>query len=465
MSIQQYDLIVVGGGPGGYVAAIRAAQLGFKTALVEKQHLGGVCLNWGCIPTKALLRGADIAHTLKEAKQFGFTIDSLSFDINQLVSHSRSVASTLSQGVAYLMKKNNVTVIEGTAKVVDKCRLDVSCGNTVTQYRSNHIILATGARARNLPNIAIDGDLVWGAREAMTPTALPKSLLVIGAGAIGVEFASLYNDLGTEVTLVEAENRITPAEDAEISVIAQKSFQKRGIKILTNSLVNAIEGAGEQSLAYIQSNSEEQQHKFDQVILAVGIQGNVEGLGLESLGVETDNSFIITDPFGHTNVAGLYAIGDVAGAPWLAHKASHEAVVCVEKIAGLETTKPLNKDRVPGCTYCRPQIASVGLTESQANAAGHNIRVGRSNLSANGKALAINEGQGLVKTIFDSDTGELLGAHMIGPEVTEQIQGFGIAQQLEATEHELSHTIYAHPTVSESMHESVLDSLGVAIHQ
>lgn len=465
MSIQQYDLMVVGGGPGGYVAAIRAAQLGFKTALVEKQHLGGVCLNWGCIPTKALLRGADIAHTLKEADHFGFSFDNLSFDINKLVKHSRSVASKLSGGVAYLMQKNNITVIDGTATVADKCLLDVSHNGTVTQYRSNHIILATGARARNLPNIKIDGDLVWGTREAMTPTALPGSLLIIGGGAIGVEFASLYNDLGTDVTLVEAAERITPAEDAEISALAEKSFKQRGIKILTNTLVDSIEGAGKQALALIKGADGDQQLTFDQVILAVGIQGNIEGLGLESLAVKTENSFLTADPFGRTNLVGLYAIGDVAGAPWLAHKASHEAIVCVENIAGIEAVQPLNKNRVPGCTYCRPQIASVGLTEAQAKAAGHSIRVGRSSLSANGKALAIHEAEGMVKTIFDADSGELLGAHMIGPEVTEQIQGFGIAQQLAATEHDLAHTIYAHPTVSESMHESVLDSLGVAIHQ
>jgi|TARA_B110000967_G_scaffold209940_1_gene268777 dihydrolipoamide dehydrogenase len=463
--MEQYDLMVVGGGPGGYVAAIRAAQLGFKTALVEKQHLGGVCLNWGCIPTKALLRGAEIAHTLKEAENFGFTIDNLSFDINKLVQHSRSVADKLSRGVAYLMQKNNITVIDGTASVVDKCRLDVSYEGGVSQYRSNHIILATGARARNLPNIEIDGDLIWGAREAMTPSSLPGSLLVIGGGAIGVEFASLYNDLGTDVTLVEAAERIIPAEDSEISSIAEKAFQQRGIKVMTSTLVESVEGAGAQARVLIKGPNGEHQIKFDQVILAVGIRGNIEDLGLDNLGLKTENSFLVVDQFGKTNLAGLYAIGDVAGAPWLAHKASHEAIICVEKIAGLADVKPLNKHRVPGCTYCRPQIASVGLTEAQAKDEGRSIRVGRSNLGANGKALAINEGQGLVKTIFDADSGELLGAHMIGPEVTEQIQGFGIAQQLEATEHELAQTIYAHPTVSESMHESVLDSLGLAIHQ
>ena len=367
--------MVVGGGPGGYVAAIRAAQLGFKTALVEKQHLGGVCLNWGCIPTKALLRGADIAHTLKEAERFGFTFDNLSFDIKKLVQHSRSVAGKLTQGVAYLMQKNGVTVIDGTASLADKCLLDVDHNGTITQYRATHIILATGARARNLPSIEIDGDSVWGAREAMTPTALPRTLLVIGAGAIGVEFASLYNDLGTDVTLVEAENRITPAEDSDISALAEKAFKQRGIKVLTNSIVQSLDNSGANTVALI-SGSEGQQHlEFDQVILAVGITGNIENMGLERLNVASQRGFLQTDGFGKTNLAGLYAIGDVAGPPWLAHKASHEAVICVEKIAGVEGVKPQNKDQIPGCTYCRPQIASVGLTEAQAKAAGHSIKI------------------------------------------------------------------------------------------
>ena len=465
MTTQQFDLMVVGGGPGGYVAAIRAAQLGFKTALVEKEHLGGVCLNWGCIPTKSLLRGADIAHTLKEAEHFGFTFDNLSFDIKKLVQHSRSVASKLTHGVAHLMQKNGITVIDGSASLADKCLLNVEHEGKVTQYKATHIILATGARARNLPSIAIDGDRVWGAREAMTPTALPRKLLVIGGGAIGVEFASLYNDLGTDVTLVEAEQRITPAEDADISALAEKAFVQRGIKVLTNSIVQSLDTSGADTSALISGPKGDQHLEFDQVILAVGITGNIENLGLESLKVETEKGFLQADGFGKTNLAGLYAIGDVAGPPWLAHKASHEAVICVEKIAGVDGVKPLNKDQVPGCTYCRPQIASVGLTEAQAKAAGHSIRVGRFNLNANGKALAINEAEGLVKTVFDENSGELLGAHMIGPEVTEQIQGFGIAQQLEATEHELAQSIFAHPTVSESMHESVLDSLGIALHK
>ncbi|MFA7555749.1 MAG: dihydrolipoyl dehydrogenase [Spongiibacteraceae bacterium] len=465
MTKQQYDLIVVGGGPGGYVAAIRAAQLGFKTALIEKQELGGVCLNWGCIPTKALLRGADVAHTLKEAEHFGFNLGEVTFDIKKLVQHSRSTASKLSQGIGYLMKKNGITVIKGTASLLDKDLLAVTTDNNTINCSAKHIILATGATARNLPSIKIDGDRIWGAREAMTPTQLPEKLLVIGAGAIGVEFASLYNDLGSEVTLVEALERITPAEDEEISALAKKAFTKRGIKILTNTTLTKLTTSSNCATAILNSNGEEQSITVDRVILAVGISGNIQQLGLETLGVKTDRGFICTDEFNKTNVVGLYAIGDVAGPPWLAHKASHEAVICVEKIAGVDGVKALNKTRIPGCTYCRPQIASIGLTEAQAVAKGYELRVGRFNLSANGKALAMHDAEGLVKTIFDKNSGELLGAHMIGPEVTEQIQGFGIAQQLEATEHELLHTVFAHPTISEAMHESILDGLGIAIHQ
>jgi dihydrolipoamide dehydrogenase len=460
--MRQYDLIVVGGGPGGYVAAIRAAQLGFKTALVEKAELGGVCLNWGCIPTKALLRGADLANNLKEAEHFGFTLGSVSFDIKKLVQHSRSVAGKLSQGIAYLMKKNAITVINGEARLVEKGVIEV--GGT-DRYAANHIILATGARARNLPSIKVDGDRIWGAREAMTPTELPKKLLVIGAGAIGVEFASLYNDLGSEVTLVEAVERITPAEDADISALAQQAFKKRGINVLTSTTVESVKTSAEGITATLAGNGEGQTLSVDRIILAVGISGNIEQLGLEALGVNTDRGFILTDDFSKTNLVGLYAIGDVAGPPWLAHKASHEAVICIEKIAGVDGVEALNKQRVPGCTYCRPQIASIGLTEAQARAEGRDIRVGRFNLGANGKALAMNEAEGLVKTIVDQHSGEILGAHMIGPEVTEQIQGFGIAQQLEATEQELIHTVFAHPTISEAMHESILDGLGIAIHQ
>ena len=462
----QFDLMVVGGGPGGYVAAIRAAQLGFKTALVERDALGGVCLNWGCIPTKALLHGAEVAHTLQSAAKLGFTFDNLQFDIAKLVGHSRSVANRLSQGIAYLMKKNAITVIEGEARVSDKCQLTVTADDgDEQQYRADHIVLATGARARNLPGIEIDGKSVWGAREAMTPEALPETLLVIGAGAIGVEFASFYSDLGTDVTLVEAVDRILPVEDREISALARKALEGRGIRIRTGTTVAALDTSGSGITATLDSGGTTENIRADKAILAVGITGNIDNLGLESLGVKTERGFITTDPYCKTNLVGLYAIGDVAGPPWLAHKASHEAVLCIEKIAGLHNVHPIKPERVPGCTYCRPQVASVGLTEDAARAAGHNLRVGRFNLAANGKALAMGDGDGLVKTVFDADSGELLGAHMIGPEVTEQIQGFGIAQALEATELELSHSIFAHPTLSESMHESVLDSLGRAIHQ
>lgn len=463
---QHFDLMVVGGGPGGYVAAIRAAQLGFKTALVEREHLGGICLNWGCIPTKALLRGAEVAHTLHNAEAFGFSVDNVGFDIRKLVAHSRSVAGRLTQGIGYLMKKNGITVIDGEAKVSDKCLLTVTRDGKDETYKADHILLATGARPRNLPGIAIDGDRIWGAREAMTPEALPERLLVIGAGAIGVEFASLYDDLGSDVTLVEAVDRILPAEDEEVSALADKLFRKRGMAIHTATTVSAVENTANGVRATLKgSDGNEEAIEVDRVILAVGITGNIENLGLEALGVTTDRGFITTDDYCRTNLVGLYAIGDVAGAPWLAHKASHEGVLCVEKIAGVEGVKPLDPNRVPGCTYCRPQVASIGLTETQARATGRAIKVGRIDLASNGKALALKDSDGFVKTLFDSASGELLGAHMIGPEVTEQIQGFGIAQALEATEHELMHTIFAHPTLSESMHEAVLDSVGIAIHQ
>ena len=463
---RQFDLIVVGGGPGGYVAAIRAAQLGFKTALVEREHLGGVCLNWGCIPTKALLRGAEVAHTLHNAEAFGFSVDNIRFDIGKLVAHSRSVAGRLTQGIGYLMKKNAITVIDGEARVSDKCRLTVRKDGVDTEYRADHILLATGARARDLPGIAVDGDRVWGAREAMTPEALPGRLLVIGAGAIGVEFASLYRDLGSEVTLVEAVDRILPAEDSEISALADKAFRARGIAIHTGTTVSAVEPSGAGARALLRGgDGREQAVEVDKVILAVGITGNIDNLGLEGLGVATERGFIVTDERCRTNVVGLYAIGDVAGPPWLAHKASHEGVYCVERIAGVAGAHPLDKTRIPGCTYCRPQVASIGLTEEQARKTGRAIRVGRFNLAANGKALAIADSQGLVKTVFDDATGELLGAHMIGPEVTEQIQGFAIARGLEATEAELAGTVFPHPTLSEAMHESILAALDRAIHQ
>jgi len=463
---ESFELVVVGSGPGGYVAAIRAAQLGFKTALVERDQLGGVCLNWGCIPTKALLRGAELAHSLRSAELFGIRAEGVSVDIAQLVAHSRGVAGKLSRGIAYLMQKNGITVIEGEARVSGKCELTVTRDGVSRSIGASHIVLATGAHARQLPGIEIDGDRIWGAREAMTPKALPERLLIIGAGAIGVEFASLYNDLGSEVILVEALDRILPVEDEEISAFAHQSFTARGITIHTSSTVTSAETGGDGVVVQIRDAAGALQSvTVDRIIQAVGISGNIRGLGLEELGVETDRGFIVTDSFCRTNLVGLYAIGDVAGPPWLAHKASHEAVLCVEKIAGVEGVHPLDASNIPGCTYCRPQIASVGLSEAKARARGRPIRVGRFNLAANGKALAIGESAGFVKTVFDEATGELLGAHMIGPDVTEQIQGFTLARSMEATEAELLHTVFPHPTLSEAMHEAVLDAYDRALHQ
>ena len=460
-----FDVIVVGGGPGGYVAAIRAAQLGLSTALVEKQHLGGICLNWGCIPTKALLKGAEVAHTLAHAADFGFTIGEVNFDLKRLVKHSRDVSARLSGGIGYLMNKNGITVVDGCARLAGKSRLSVATGGKTVEYRANHIVLATGARPKPLPGIEPDGDRVWTYFEAMVPESLPESLLVIGSGAIGVEFSSLYNDLGVDVTLVEVLDQVMPVEDAEVSAFARQQFERRGVKVKTSTRVTAIEKhADSVTCELVGADGSTESVTVERVILSAGIQGNVENLGLEELGVETDRGFIVTDPWCRTNVAGVYAIGDVSGPPCLAHKASHEGVTCIEKLAGVEGVHPLDKSRVPGCTYCRPQVASVGMTEAQARAVGKSVNVGRFNLQANGKALAIGEATGFVKTIFDAQSGELLGAHMIGPEVTEQIQGFGLAQSLEATEADLAHAVFPHPTVSEAMHEAVLDALGRAVH-
>lgn len=461
-----FDLMVVGGGPGGYVAAIRAAQLGLKTALVEKQHLGGICLNWGCIPTKALLKGAEVAHTLAQAADFGFSIGEVSFDIKRLVKHSRGVSERLSGGIGYLMKKNGVTVIDGTARLVDKGQLTVEKNGKESSYTADHIILATGARPRPLPAVEPDGKLIWTYFEAMVPEALPKSLLIIGSGAIGVEFASLYNDLGVDVTLVEVLDSIMPAEDAEVSSFVQQQFEKRGITVKTGTKIERVEkGDDFVSCTLTDKSGNSEIIAIDRVILAAGIQGNVENIGLETVGVETDRGFIKVDTYSRTNVVGVYAIGDVSGPPCLAHKASHEGIICVEKLAGVADVHSLDKGRVPGCTYSRPQVASIGMTEAQAQSSGRTFKVGRFDMQGNGKALAIGESEGFVKTIFDANTGELLGAHMVGPEATEQIQGFGVAQVLEATEAELTHTVFAHPTLSEAMHEAVLDACGRAIHQ
>ena len=459
-----FDLIVVGGGPGGYVAAIRAAQLKMKVALVEREHLGGICLNWGCIPTKALLRAAELRHSIDEMKEFGITISGeVSIDLPAVVKRSRNVAGRLSAGVAHLLKKNKVTVFDDLAtlgKFVSGRREVKLAGGAALSAK--HVILATGARARSLPGIEADGKSILTYREAMVPESMPKSLVIIGSGAIGSEFASFYLDMGVEVTLVEAMDRILPVEDAEISDFVQKAFTKRGMKIITGARLAGLDKASGGVTARFDGDLAPV--TADRAILAVGITGNTEKLGLEGTAIKVDRGHIVTDQWGATGEPGVYAIGDVTGPPWLAHKASHEGIICVEKIAGEKDVHAIGEGAVPGCTYCRPQVASVGMTEAAATEAGHDIRVGRFPMLANGKAIALGDDQGLIKTIFDKKTGELLGAHMVGPEVTELIQGYAVARTLEATEAELMQTIFPHPTLSEAMHESVLDAYGRAIH-
>ncbi|QLF93226.1 dihydrolipoyl dehydrogenase [Pseudomonas sp. ABC1] len=463
---EQYDVLVIGGGPGGYVAAIRAGQLGLRTALVEKQHLGGICLNWGCIPTKALLHGAEVAHSIAHAGELGFSVGEVNFDLHKLVQFSRSVSQRLTSGVEYLLKKNGVTVIDGTARLSGKGQvvvLDAEGGER--DYRADHVILATGARPRPLPGIEPDGERIWTYFEALLPKRLPKSLLIIGSGAIGVEFASLYNDLGSEVTLVELAGQILPVEDAEVSAVVRKSFERRGVRVHTQTQVTAVQVTADGVRCTLRSASGEQVLEVEHVLSAAGVEPNVEGLGLEALGVELERGFIKIDQACRTNVFGLYAIGDVAGPPCLAHKASHEGVICVESLAGVEGVHGLDRSHVPGCTYARPQVASLGLTEAAARASGRPLKIGKFAYQGNGKALASDEPEGFVKTIFDAETGELLGAHMVGAQVTEQIQGFGIAHALEATDESLLSVIFAHPTLSEAMHESVLAANGRALHQ
>ena len=464
MAEQSFDLIVVGGGPGGYVAAIRAAQLGMKTACVERQHLGGICLNWGCIPTKALLRASEINHLLHHLGDYGFTADNIRFDLAAVVKRSRAVAKQLSSGVAHLLKKNKVTVLDGhgylsgtNTLVVDKD------GARVATLHAPHIILATGARARQLPGLEADGKLIWTYKQAMVPTAMPNSVLVVGSGAIGIEFASFYRSMGAEVTVVEVLDRVLPVEDEEISAFARKAFEKQGMKIITSATVKAAVKNQDSVTVTVEAGGRASEITVDRVISAVGIVGNTEDLGLEGTGVKVDRTHVVIDEFCRTGEPGVYAIGDLAGPPWLAHKASHEGVVCVEAIAGLQP-HPLDWTNIPGCTYCRPQVASVGLTEARAKAAGHAVKIGRFPFIGNGKAIAMGEPEGMVKTVFDAATGELLGAHMIGAEVTELIQGYAIARTLESTEAELMHTVFPHPTVSETMHEAVLDAYGRAIH-
>ena len=464
MADEVFDVVVVGGGPGGYVSAIRAAQLGLRAAVVERAQLGGICLNWGCIPTKALLRSSEVNHLLQHLGDYGFSADNVRFDLAKIVQRSRNVAKQLSQGVAHLLRKNKVTVIDGSARLAGKGALTITKeGKPATTVNAKHIILATGARARQLPGIETDGKLIWSYREAMVPDVMPKSLLVIGSGAIGMEFASFYRDLGAEVTVVEMLARVLPVEDEEISALARKAFEKQGMKILTGAAVKGIKKSTNTVTVTVEAAGKTQEIVVERVISAVGIVGNVEDLGLEGTAVKIDRTHIVVDGFGRTGEPGVYAIGDVAGPPWLAHKASHEGVVCVEKIAGLDA-HPLPTGNIPGCTYCRPQIASVGMTEAAAKAAGRDIRVGKFPFIGNGKAIAMGEPEGLIKTVFDAKTGELLGAHMIGAEVTEMIQGFVIARTLESTEAELMHTVFPHPTISEAMHESVLDAYKRAIH-
>lgn len=465
MADTTFDIIFLGAGPGGYVTAIRAAQLGMKTAVVEGEHLGGICLNWGCIPTKALLRTAEIFHTMHRAAEFGLSVKEISFDVKKVVERSRAVAKQLSTGVGYLLKKNKVTVFDGYGRLdgAGKVRVEKD-GKGIADLAAKHIVLATGARARTLPGLEPDGKMVWTYKEAMVPEVMPKSILVVGSGAIGIEFASFFRDFGAEVTVVEVLPRVLPVEDEEISDFAGKAFEKQGMKILTSATVTGLKKAKGGVTATVEVGGKSTQVRAERVILAVGIVGNVENLGLEGTKVKVDKAHIVIDEWGRTGEPGVYAIGDVTGPPWLAHKASHEGVICVEKIAGVPGLHPLDKSRIPGCTYCRPQVASIGLTEKQAVAQGHEVKVGRFPFMGNGKAVALGEPEGLVKTVFDAATGELLGAHMVGAEVTELIQGFAVAKTLETTEAELMHAIFPHPTLSEMMHESVLDAYGRAIH-
>jgi dihydrolipoyl dehydrogenase len=466
MARHEFDVVVVGGGPGGYVAAIRSAQLGMKTALVEREHLGGICLNWGCIPTKALLRTAEIYALMDHLSDFGLKAKDVGYGFPKVIKRSRQVAGQLNRGVQHLLKKNKVQVFDGHGRLDGKKTVAVTKDGKDTEgVRAEHIILATGARARTLPGLEPDGKHIWTYKEAMVPEEMPKSVLVIGSGAIGIEFASFYDHLGADVTVVEVLERVLPVEDEEISAFARKQFEKRGFKIHTRAKVSGLEVANGAVKATIEpAGGKPETITVERVVLAVGIVGNVEDVGLENTGVKVEGSHIVTDEWLRTGEPGVYAIGDVAGPPWLAHKASHEGVVCVERIKGLNTVHPLDVTKIPGCTYCTPQVASVGLTEKAAKDQGYEVKVGRFPYIGNGKAIALGETEGMVKTVFDARTGELLGAHMIGAEVTELIHGYVLARQVEATELDLMHTIYPHPTLSETMHEAVLDAYGQAIH-
>jgi dihydrolipoamide dehydrogenase len=465
MSDTSFDIIVIGGGPGGYVAAIRAAQLGLKTAVVEREHLGGICLNWGCIPTKALLRSAEVFRNMKHAESYGLSAQGIGFDLSKVVARSRGVAAQLQAGVKHLLKKNKVSVFDGQGKLEGQGKVSVTKdGKLAATLAGKHIILATGARARALPGLEPDGKLVWTYKEAMVPEILPKRLLVVGSGAIGIEFASFYNALGSDVTVVEVMDRVLPVEDAEISAFARKSFEKQGLKIRTAASVTSLAKTANEVTVTVEAGGKSESITVDRVILAVGIVGNVENLGLENTKVVVEKTHVVINEWTATAEPGVYAIGDLAGPPWLAHKASHEGVICVEKIAGLKDVHPLNTRNIPGCTYCHPQVASVGLTEAKAKELGYDVKVGRFPFVGNGKAIALGETEGMVKTVFDAKTGELLGAHMVGAEVTELIQGYMVAKTLETTEVDLMHAVFPHPTLSEMMHEAVLDAYGHAIH-
>ena len=464
MAAKSFDVVVVGSGPGGYVAAIRAAQLGLSTCVVELDHLGGICLNWGCIPTKAMLRSSEVFHLMHRAKEFGLKADSIGYDLPAVVDRSRKIAGQLSGGVQHLLKKNKVTVIMGEGTIPAKGKVSVKTEKGTEELTAKAIILATGARARELPGLEADGELVWTYKAALTPKRMPKKLLVIGSGAIGIEIASFYNTLGADTTVVEVMDRVLPVEDAEISAFAKKAFEKQGMKSMQKAMVKQLDRAKGKVTAHIETGGKVEKHEFDTVISAVGIVGKVENLGLEALGVKIDRTHVVTDEFCRTGVEGLYAIGDIAGAPWLAHKASHEGTMVAELIAGKNNVHPIKPNSIAGCTYCHPQVASVGLTEAAAKEAGYDIKVGRFPFIGNGKAIALGESEGMIKTIFDTKTGELLGAHMVGAEVTELIQGYVVGQALETTEEDLMHTVFPHPTLSEMMHESVLDAYDRVIH-
>ncbi|MEM8654769.1 MAG: dihydrolipoyl dehydrogenase [Pseudomonadota bacterium] len=464
MAAKSFDVVIIGSGPGGYVAAIRAAQLGLNTCVVEREHLGGICLNWGCIPTKAMLRSSEVFHLMHRAKEFGLKADGIDYDLPAVVDRSRKVAGQLSGGVQHLLKKNKVTVIMGEGTIPSKGKVSVKTDKGTEELTAKNIILATGARARELPGLEADGELVWTYKAALTPKRMPKKLLVIGSGAIGIEFASFYNTLGADTTVVEVMDRVLPVEDAEISAFAKKAFEKQGMNIMQKAMVKQLDRAKGKVTAHIEVGGKVEKHEFDTVISAVGIVGNVEGLNLEKLGVKVDRTHVVTDEYCRTGVEGIFAIGDIAGAPWLAHKASHEGVMVAELIAGKNDVHPIKPNSIAGCTYCHPQVASVGLTEAAAKEAGYKVKVGKFPFIGNGKAIALGEPEGMIKTVFDEKTGELLGAHMIGAEVTELIQGYVVGQALETTEEDLMHTVFPHPTLSEMMHESVLDAYDRVIH-